>query len=114
MTNLCSLFVLVEFFHLHYLIASAISFVFAIIVSFSMHKFWTFEDSSTSKIRPQFVLYLAVILVNLFVNTLLVYFFVEHVRLWYLLSQILAGSIIAVASFYIYSRLIFRESPMEQ
>lgn len=107
-TNLLILYVLVEFLGVHYLIASTAAFVVSIAVSFTMQKFWTFEDSSKDNIHAQFAFYLAVVLFNLALNTFLVYASVEWLHIWYFMAQFIAGAIIALISFFAYRNMVFK------
>ncbi len=108
LTNLSVLFILTEVFGIYYLVSSVFAFIFSIIVSFSMQKFWTFGDSSKENIHKQFAYYLFIVLLNLVLNTFSVYVFVEYLHLWYFIAQFFAGVIIAVVSFFAYRNLVFK------
>jgi putative flippase GtrA len=84
------------------------AFSVAVVVSFSLQKFWTFQNGGLEGLRHQFALYLTVTIANLGTNTLLVYLLVEKVGLFYLLAQIIAAGLIAIGSFFIYQGIIFR------
>lgn len=107
LTNLCVLFLLVHFLGMHYLAASVIAFCAGIIVSFTLHKFWTFGNSELSRVHFQLALYLVVAAGNVAANSVLVYIFVEWLALWYLLAQLLASALIAVNSYFIYQAFVF-------
>lgn len=77
-------------------------------MSFTMQKFWTFKDKEVGDLRKQLFFYLIVILVNSVLNAFFVYLLVEYTGIWYMLSQIISGLVIAVESFFIYKFLIFR------
>ncbi len=108
-TNLAVLYALTDFLHVYYLVSSVFAFIISIVVSFSMQKFWTFEDSSKDRVHTQFAFYSAVVLANLVLNTFLVYAFVEWLSLWYLIAQFLAGILIAIVSFFAYRNLVFKQ-----
>lgn len=108
-SNLAVLFLLVHVGHLHYLAASVIAFVMSIAVSFSMQKFWTFQDMPIHDVHTQFARYLAVLLVNLALNTILMYLFVEKIGMWYLSAQVLATTVVAVTGYIGYKHIVFRE-----
>lgn len=93
-----------------YLISAILAFVIAFGVSFTLQKFWTFRDRSREKMHRQASFYFAVQIGNLFLNTGLIYFFVEFFRIHYLLAQVIAGLLIAVSSFFIYRRFIFKKT----
>lgn len=110
-SNLGFLFLLVHFVHMHYLYASVIAFIMSIAVSFTMQKFWTFQDMPLHDVHVQFSRYLVVLLVNLTLNTLLMYFFVEKIGLWYLYAQILATAVVAIVGYFGYKYFVFRGRP---
>ena len=90
-----------------YIFSAVLSFIVAFIVSFSFQKFWTFEDRSTDRMHGQAAVYLAVALINLGINTALIYGFVEFLGVYYILAQIMAGVIIAFENFFVYKKFIF-------
>jgi len=94
---------------LNYLVAAILAFFLAFIVSFVMQKFWTFGDTGMTGVHRQAGLYLGIALVNLLVNTLLMYIFVDWFHIWYILSQVLASGLIAISSFVIYRRFVFNQ-----
>ncbi len=108
-SNLAVLFILVHFGRMHYLYASVVAFIASVAVSFTLQKFWTFQDTFTHDMREQFTRYSAVVLANLALNTGLMYLFVEKAALWYILAQILTTSIVAVVGYIGYKHFVFRE-----
>lgn len=110
-SNISFLFLLVHFLSVHYLYASVIAFVMSIAVSFTMQKFWTFQDTPLHDVHVQFTRYLVVLLVNLALNTLLMYIFVEKAGLWYLYAQILATALVAIVGYFGYTYFVFRDRP---
>lgn len=108
-SNLAVLFILVHFIRMYYLSASIVAFVASVAVSFTLQKFWTFQDSLTHDMRAQFVRYSAVVLTNLVLNIALMYLLVEKVGLWYLFAQVLTTGTIAIVGYIGYKRFVFRE-----
>lgn len=106
-TGITLLFILVQFFHVWYLLAAVGSFIISVYVSFIMQKFFTFNDYGKEKIRQQKALYLGIQIFNLSLNTLLMYIGVDVLNMHYIISQILVGGTIAVYSFFIYKHMIF-------
>ena len=106
--DLWLLYVLTEWLRLHYLLSAVLAFIVAFFVSFILQKFWTFGDHSTDKLHSQAALYFVVAALNLLLNTLLLYFFVDVMGFWYIFAQILASGLIACESFFISRSFIFR------
>jgi len=66
--------------------------------------------SSCTHRTLQFSLHFSLGLVNLGLNTALMFVMVHYLDLWYMLAQIIAALIIAIESFMIQSRFIFKEA----
>jgi putative flippase GtrA len=106
-TNVILLFVLVRFFYMWYLLAAILSFIAAVVVSFMMQKFFTFNDYTKEKIKQQTVFYLGIQIFNLCLNTLLMYIGVDLLNIQYVLTQVLISSVMAVYNFFVYKYLVF-------
>lgn len=105
--HIAMLFVFVEFFHLWYVLGSVFAFLIAFVVSFLLQKFWTFKNTNKDGIHKQATVYFIVAVINLGLNTLFIYLAVEFLNLHYILGQIVASGLIAISSFFIYSKFIF-------
>lgn len=110
-SNIALLYLLVHFGGMHYLYASVIAFLASVAVSFTLQKFWTFRDRFTHDVREQFTRYSVVVLVNLTLNTGLMYALVDWAALWYVLAQVITTSVVAVVGYIGYKRFVFRERP---
>ncbi len=108
--NLILLWLLVHLGHAWYLLASALAFLGSWAANFSLHKFWTFNYTHAKSMRTQLPMHFLLGLINLFLNTALVWGMVEYLGLWYVLAQLIAAGIVAVESFALISRIIFREA----
>lgn len=105
--NLAILYIFTHYFNLWYLLSSVIAFLLAFCVSFGLQKFWTFKDHVTDDLHKQGGVYLLITLINLGINTLLMYMFVDHFGLHYLPAQVLTGGLLAVVSYYAYGKFVF-------
>lgn len=90
-----------------YLSSSILAFCLAVSFNFILQKFWVFQEGSR-RLTKQALLFFLIALVNLVLNTLFMYFFVDFLFLHYLLAQFAAAGIIAVGSFLAYRYLIFK------
>ncbi|MFA6273107.1 MAG: GtrA family protein [Candidatus Paceibacterota bacterium] len=110
-TNVFFLFLLVDVFGVWYLQAAVWSFLISWLVSFLLQKYWTFQNYSTENgvLQKQATLFFAVSFLNLGINTLLMYIFVDFFQLWYLLAQVFSSALIAISSFFIYKHFVFKE-----
>ncbi|MDO8564829.1 MAG: GtrA family protein [bacterium] len=103
-----SLYVLTDLLHIYYLVSSVLAFVASFVVSFTLQKFWTFQDHSMERVHVQASISFIIAVINLGLNTFLLYFLVEHVGMWYMAAQVLIGAVLAFESFFILKFIIFR------
>lgn len=108
--NLAILFILVHFLGFFYLIGAICSYVLSIGFGFALQKFWTFRDHETSGVHIQLGIYTVIALINLGVNTGLMYLFVSILGVQYLVAQVIAAGIIAFASYINYKTFVFKAS----
>ncbi len=104
--NVGVLFILTHVAHVWYLFSSIVAFVIAVCVSFIMQKYWTFQDKEREGIHVQASWFGLLALVNLGLNTLLMYVCVDGLGLHYIIGQIIASLLIALESYFVY-RVIF-------
>lgn len=105
-TNLSILFVLTHWYGVWYLYSSIIAMSAATIVSFVLQKLWTFQNFSAA-VHKQFPLHVTLALVNIVVNTGILYTLVEYFHIWYLLAQLLSGGFLASVNYFVYKHVIF-------
>ncbi len=105
--NLGLLYVLTDIVGLWYLLSSVLAFIVSFLVSFRLQKYWAFKEPSTHAISSQMLWYLVVALVNLGLNTLILFTCVEILHMHYMLGQVVAGAMVAVWNFFIYKYFIF-------
>lgn len=105
--NLGSLAFFVEVLGFHYLPASMLAFLLGFATSFVLQKFFTFGNTAVKALHRQLAVYFFIALVNLGLNTLLVFVLTEKVGFWYFLSQLTAGACIALWSFFLYRTFVF-------
>jgi putative flippase GtrA len=108
-TNLLVLFLLVTEFKIWYLLGTIIAFVISSCVSFLMQKLLTFGDRTIKTAHIQLGIFFVVALMNLGVNTLLMYGAVSLLGIQYLVAQFIVSGLIAVYSFFLYKHLVFRQ-----
>ena len=108
-TQIGLLFIFTDLVGFWYLYSSLIAFVVAIIVSFTLQKFWTFADKNIDGMHNQFFKYLLVALFGIVFNTSFMFVLVDIFGLWYILAQIIVGAIIAALNFLMYKLFIFHK-----
>jgi putative flippase GtrA len=108
-SNLAILFVLVHYFKLWYLTGAIISFCCAVVISYLLQKFFVFKNYERSGMHKQFLHFLIYNIVMLGFNTLLMYFFVDIIKVWYLLAQALSAIIIACMNYIYFNKIVFKK-----
>jgi putative flippase GtrA len=96
-------------FHIWYLLASIIAFIAGFCVSFTLQKFWTFSHRSLERVHHEIALYFVVGLINLAINSGLIFIFVDFFHVRPLVGQFLASALIALTSYPIYRIFIFKQ-----
>lgn len=107
LTNITLLFLLTNNIGIWYLTSSVIAFLGAFFVSFSMQKYWTFQSREFGVIVNEVGRTIILTLINLFLNTVFMYLFVEFMHIHYLFAQILSAGIIAIETYFVYKNVIF-------
>lgn len=107
--DLFCLYVLADLLKIWYLVSSIAAFILAFFLGFSLHKFWTFKNKDITILHKQLGVYFTVTLANLGVNTLLIFSFVDFLKINYLIAQIVSSLLIALYSFFLYQYFIFKK-----
>jgi putative flippase GtrA len=105
--NLILFTIVVEWFDVWYIFGALLGFAAAYIVTFAMHKWWTFGPTAKERTLFQSALYLCSALGTLVINTVLLYSFVEWVGVRPVLGQFAALGISAIMSFIFTSQVTF-------
>lgn len=108
-SNLAILFVLVHYLKLWYLTGAIISFSLAVVISYLLQKFFVFKNYERSGMHKQFLHFLIYNIVMLGFNTMLLYFFVDIIKVWYLLAQALSAIIIACMNYIYFNKIVFKK-----
>lgn len=84
------------------------AFAAAIIINFSLQKFWTFSDRDLNFAHKQFFKFFLLAMVNGVANGLIMFILLVQFGFWYLGAQIITMGILALANFVLYRRFVFR------
>lgn len=107
--NLTALYLLVTYGEAHPVLGSVGSFICAFFVSFTLQKLWTYRNFDKETAGKQMTVYLTIQLINLGINTGLMYILVHYTPLHYLVAQVITSALIAIESFFLYKHVVFRE-----
>lgn len=89
------LFILTEFLQVNYLISSGISFTVSIIVNYLICILWVFKDVKKNDTKAV-ILFIGSSIIGLFINQILMWFFVEITGLYYMIAKIIATIIVMI------------------
>lgn len=99
---------LIKFADIEQVTASVIAYAAALILNFTLQKFWSFQERDISRIKLQAVQFAGNGMLNLGMNTIQMYVFIHILGMNYLLAQILSLPLIALESYLAYRFVIFR------
>lgn len=102
--NLGLLYVLTDYLGFWYLASAVLAFIGGFFTSFFLQKHWTFQDNRREETQRQMTGFLLLTLLNLALNTFLMYLLVDIFRVWYMLAQVIISLLIA---FWTYNALRF-------
>ncbi len=111
--NLAVLFICVEYFHFWYLTGAVVAFIFGVMTSYTLQKFWTFKDVERGNMHIQFFWFTIFALAMLGLNTLLMYVLVDIFLIWYLLAQAISSLCIALINYNVFNKLIFKSNVIQ-
>jgi putative flippase GtrA len=106
--NLAVLYLLTEYFGVHYLRSETIGFMVGFFVTFFLQKFWTFQDKDIQKLSRQMFLSFALAGANFFLNLFLLYTLTDIFHWWYFSSETAVIVLLAISNYFIYKNIIFR------
>ncbi len=104
--NLAALYFFTDIVGIYYLISTVLAFLISFSVSFTLQKFWTFQDSSRDHLHIQLPLYLGMQLTNVSLNAVLMFVFVEYLHIWYLYSQAVISLSLAALIFFLNKKYV--------
>ena len=96
--DVASLYLFVNFLHIHLLVSTALSFLLAVINNFTLNKYWTFKNKS-SNIRKQFIKFVIVSCIGLVLTEISMVIFVYGLKIWYVFSKLITSGIVLLWNF---------------
>jgi putative flippase GtrA len=105
-----TLFVLTDFFHVHYLASSSVGFMLGLTVNYLLCIGWIFEYRAIRNGLHEFTLFAAIGIVGLLLNNSLLYLLTDGAGLHYLLSKIFVAGIVLIFNFALRRHLLFSDT----
>lgn len=107
------LYVLVEEGHTHYVLSAIISASLVIWLSFTLNKYWTFENREKDYLR-QFFKYLASHSIGYLINLMILVILVEGFGLWYIFAKVFATAAALIWNFLVTKKWVFLEGKWQK
>ncbi len=108
-TDFLILYFLVEYAHLYYLAAAAISIVLVFVASFTANKYWTFSNRENRYFR-QMGQYLLAHLLGIGLSLTILHSLVEYLGLWYIFAKVFATAVAAITNFLLVKLWVFKNN----
>lgn len=93
------LYVLTEKANIYYLISAGISFTVSVIINYLLSMSWVFKSNNKRGKKEEFILFVIMSLGGLLLNQIMMYVFVDHMNVYYMLAKIVATAIVMVYNF---------------
>lgn len=100
--NIGVLYVLEAWFGVWYLYASIVSFLCCVVVNFLLQKYWVFVMKGTEKQVFEMTQFLLIALLNLVLNTVLMYSLVSILGIYYVFAQVFCILVLSVLNYFLY------------
>ena len=92
------LYVLTEFFGIHYLISSIISFTVAVVLNYILSIKWVF-DVKKKHGPKEFIIFIVLSVMGLLINSLIMYFMVDVFKIHYMISKLVSNALVMIYNF---------------
>lgn len=101
------LFVLTEFFGIHYLVSSTISFALSVMYNYILSIKWVFDVKGGRSKGQEFLVFLVLSIIGLGINQIIMWVTVEKLHIYYMISKI--GATVVVMIYNFATRKLFLE-----
>ena len=93
------LFVLKDNLHINYILAATISFSASVILNYFLCTFWIFKTRVLKSRKSEFLVYIMISMIGLFINISLIWLFTELLRITVLFSKALGTPVVLLWNF---------------
>ncbi len=109
LADLIVLAILFDVFGLDIVISASMAFAVAFFIGFYLQKLWVFDCDDVKKENRQMLLFLALGLVKITLNAYLMLLLVDYLNIYYIFSQIIIGSALAIFTYLFEKFVIFKK-----
>lgn len=102
------LYLFTEFANIHYLKSATISFIAGLIVNYTLSTKWIFKKSKIPNTFLEFIVYGIIGVIGLLLNDILIFVFTEMIHVHYMISKLLATTIVMAWNFIGRRSILFK------
>jgi putative flippase GtrA len=102
-----SIYVLTEYFNIHYLLSLIIALIFVNFIGFCFNKFYTFNTDKKFFLR-ELVKYYNVMLSGFLLNLFCMFILVEIFKIWYMAAALIVTAVLLFFNFFLHKYWSFR------
>ena len=102
------LVLLTEVFHIHYLISAGAGFIVGTTLNYILCIVWVFSRRRIENRQLEYWIFILIGLTGAGLNELFIWFFTEHVHIFYMFSKIISGSTVFFFNFFMRKYVLFQ------
>ncbi len=102
------LYVLTEFYSIHYLISAALAFITSLIANYILSIKWVFNKRNLSSKFSEFSVFSFIGIIGLGLNEIVMWLFTEYLLFYYLISKFFSAFIVFIWNFSARKIFLFR------
>jgi putative flippase GtrA len=103
-----TLFILTEYFHIHYLVSVGIAFIFGSIINYLLSMLWVFNSRYENRML-EFLLFTLIGFICLALSEFFIWILTDILLIYYLFSKIITSFIIYFLNFFTLKILLFNK-----
>lgn len=103
------LFILTDLLGVFYIVSNVMGFIAGLIFNYQMSIRYVFKISKYDP-RTEFLLYTAIGIFGLFLNTGLLWFLTDGIGIYYMLSKMMATGLVFISNYLLRKYLLFKEA----
>ncbi len=104
-----TLYILTEYFNIHYLVSGGIAFIFGLIINYFLSVKWVFNNRAMENRLIEFLLFTLIGLVGLGLNELFLWILTDILLIYYLLSKIITTILVYLWNFFARKIILFNK-----
>lgn len=104
-----TLYLLTEFYSLHYLISAAVAFILGLLTNYFLSVKWVFSSRTINRRSIEFLLFSMIGIIGLGLNELFLWIFTDLLSIYYLFSKIITAVFVYLWNFLARKYMLFNK-----